>query len=58
MYLKLSSITSITLNFFSGYHTVEEYSEYCQTSNMDRFGKTVNGFKPLTIFPKRSTLDV
>ena len=29
-----------------------------QTSKMERFAKIVNGQKPLTIFAKRSTLDV
>ena len=34
------------------------YSEQIQTSNMKYFAETVNAWKPLTIFPKRSILDV
>ena len=34
------------------------YSELWQTSKMERFTKIVNGFQPLTIFSKRSILDV
>ena len=30
----------------------------CQTSKMEFFPKTVNGFKPLTIFEKSYILDV
>ena len=36
----------------------EAYSEPYQTSKMERFAKIVNGFQPLTIFGKRSILDV
>ena len=36
----------------------EGCSEPCQTSNMKRFGKIAYGFQPLTIFAKRSILDV
>ena len=36
---------------------IEAYSEPCQTVKMDRFAKIVNGFKPFTIFVKRSVLD-
>ena len=32
------------------------YSETCQTSKMERFAKTVNGFQPFNIFTKRSIL--
>ena len=31
--------------------------EPCQTSNMERFAKIVNGSKPVTIFAKRSSSD-
>ena len=34
------------------------YSEPSQTSELQLFTKTVNGLKPLTIFAKRSNLDV
>ena len=34
------------------------YSEPCQTSKMERFTKIVNCLKSLTIFVKRSILDV
>ena len=34
------------------------YSEVCQTYNMERFVKIVNGWKLLTIFAKRFILDV
>ena len=36
----------------------ELYSQPCQTSKMERFGKIVNRFQRLTIFTKRSILDV
>ena len=36
----------------------EANSEPCQTSKTKLFAKTVNGFSPLTIFVKRSILDV
>ena len=36
----------------------EVYSEICQTSKMEPFTELVNGFEPLTIFAKRSVLDV
>ena len=36
----------------------EANSESCQISKMERFAKIVNGFKSLTIFVKRSILDV
>ena len=36
----------------------EAYSEPCQTSKIESFAKIVNGFMPLTIFAKRSILDV
>ena len=36
-----------------------KYSEPCQTSKSEeRFAIIVNGFQPLTIFVKRTTLDV
>ena len=38
-------------------HT-EAYPEPCQTSKMERFAKIVNDFYPLTIFTRRSILDV
>ena len=31
---------------------------YCQTFKIGRFAKIVNGYKALTIFAKRSILDV
>ena len=34
------------------------YSETSQTSEIERFVKTVSGFHPLTIFTKCSILDV
>ena len=37
---------------------LKSYSEPCQTSKLERFAKIVDGFKPLTIFAKRSILDV
>ena len=36
----------------------EAYSEHCQTFKMERSEKIVEGFEPLTIFTKRSILDV
>ena len=36
----------------------ETYSELCQTLEMVRFAKIVNGFKPLTTFAKGITLDI
>ena len=36
----------------------EAYSEPCQTSKIVRFTKIVNGFEQLTIFAKRSILDI
>ena len=36
----------------------DTYSEPCETSKMERFVKIVNNFKPLTIFGKRSILDI
>ena len=38
-------------------HT-EAYSEPYQISKMERFGEIVNGFLPLTIFAKRTILDI
>ena len=34
------------------------YSEPCQTSKMEHFVKIGNGWIPLNIFAKRSTLDI
>ena len=36
----------------------KEYSESCQTSVKEPFGKIINDWKPLNIFAKRSILDV
>ena len=36
----------------------QAHSEPTQTSRMELFAKIFNGLKPLTIFGKRSTLDV
>ena len=36
----------------------EAYSEPCQISKIVRFAKIVNSFQSLTIFAKRSILDV
>ena len=36
----------------------EAYSESCETSKTKRFGKIVNSLKLLTIFTKRSILDI
>ena len=38
--------------------TTEAYSEPCQTSKMGRFVKIVNRLKSLTIFIKRTILDI
>ena len=38
--------------------SVERYSEPSQTSEMELFTKTVNGLKPLTVFAKKSILDI
>ena len=38
--------------------SAERHSEPSQTSGMELFMKTVNGLKSLTIFVKRSILDV
>ena len=37
---------------------VETYSEPNQTSKMEFFAKIINGFQPLTIFAKRSFVDI
>ena len=44
----------------TGSHTfvAEAYPETYQTSKMEGFTKIVNTWKPLTIFTKRSILDV
>ena len=39
-------------------HLSEEYSEHSQTSKMEHFGKKVSNWKLLTIFRKRSILNV
>ena len=36
----------------------ETYLEPCQISKMECFAKIINGFQPLTIFARRSILDV
>ena len=36
----------------------ELHSEPSQTSKIEVFAKIINGFKPLTIFAKKSILDV
>ena len=36
----------------------EGYSKSCQTSKMELFTKIVKGFLPLTIFTRKSILDV
>ena len=36
----------------------EAYSQPCQTSKIERFVKIINSFTPLTVFTKRSILDV
>ena len=48
----------INMDFLLVYIFPEAYSEPCHTSEMKNFAKIVNSFKPLTIFAKRSTLDV
>ena len=37
---------------------LEVYSEPCQTSKIEHFVKIVNDFQPLSIFAKRSILDI
>ena len=37
---------------------LEVYSEPCQTSKIEHFVKIVNDFQPLSIFVKRSILDI
>ena len=39
-------------------HSTEMYSETCQTTKMEQLAKIVNDYTPLTIFVKRSILDV
>ena len=48
------TLANIAATAFKG----QAYLEPCQTSKMERFAKIVNGDKPLTIFAKRSILDV
>ena len=36
----------------------DAYSEHCLTSKMECFEKIIEGFEPLTIFAKRSNLNV
>ena len=43
---------------YCGRTKAEEYSEPCQTSEMKRIAKIVNGLKPLAVFTKHSFLDV
>ena len=38
-------------------HITDAYSESSQTSKMELFAKKINGFQPVTIFAKNSTLD-
>ena len=38
--------------------TSKAYAEPCQISKIEHFAKISNGFKPLTIFAKHSSLDV
>ena len=53
----MSSFSTLNLTFNMSIF-VETYSESCQTSKMDCFGKIVNGFYKFTGFGKRSVLDV
>ena len=39
-------------------HIAEAYSEPSQTPKMEPFAKMDKGFQPLTIFAKRSILDI
>ena len=39
-------------------YLVEAYSEPCQTSKIQHSGKTLNDWKTLTIFAKRSILNI
>ena len=50
--LPKSVFFELTLQF------LEAYSEPCEASEEERFAKIVTGFEPLTIFAKRSMLDV
>ena len=36
----------------------EEYSEVCQTSNIEDFAKVINVYKLLTVFAIHSILDI
>ena len=36
----------------------EAYSQLCQTSKVDSFSKTVNGFMKITIFKRNSILEI
>ena len=36
----------------------EEYSEACQTSNIEHFAKVINVYKLLTVFAVHSILDI
>ena len=51
-YIKNWYCVRLALQFFVA------YSELCQIYTMKLFAKTVNGYKPLTIFAESSILDV
>ena len=40
------------------YTSPKVYSQPCQTFKIEHFGKIVHQFQPLTIFTKKSILDV
>ena len=50
--------TTETLFEVDSNHTSEAYLKPSRTSEMELFAKIVNGFQPLTIFAKSSTLGV
>ena len=44
--------------WITGILSAKAYSKSCEASKIECFAKIVNGFKPLTIFAKRSILKV
>ena len=54
----LSFLPYRSISFHRSRKKSEAYSEPCQTSKMKCFAKIINGLKLLTIFAKRSILDV
>ena len=56
-FLEDSKVASKDSNRKNPYQ-LDTFSELSQTSKMEHFAKLVNGIQPLTIFTKRSILDV